>query len=142
MKMIVEQTFHYPKRMIWRPEERRFVESDRNSLMYDRGFSYPYSWIRESGTPPGPHCDCMLMSRRDCELGDEIDIKIIGVFLRADGDHKYVVVERQRAEEDLAELAEEERQALQRLYPRIGDGEGWLGREKALDCYEHGERAL
>ena len=84
----------------------------------------------------------MLMSRRDCELGDEIDIKIIGVFLRADGDHKYVVVERQRAEEDLAELAKEERQALQRLYPRIGDGEGWFGREKALDCYEHGERAL
>ena len=142
MKMIVEQTFRYPKRMIWRPEERRFVESGRNSLLYDRGFFYPYGWIKESGTPPDPHCDCILMSQRDCELGDEIDIRIIGVFLRADGDHKYVVVEKQRAVEELAELTEEERRALYRLYPRIGEGEGWFGRERAQECYERGERAL
>jgi hypothetical protein len=46
------------------------------------------------------------------------------------------------AAEDLAELTEKELLALKQLYPRIGEGEGWFGRETALDCYEHCKKAL
>lgn len=142
MHMIVEQMPQYPKRMIYNSENHSFVESDRDSLLFVREIPYPYGWIKESGTPPGPHCDCILVSQARYTLGDEIAIKIIGVFQRADGDHKYVVVKSDCAAEDLAELTEKELLALKQLYPRICEGEGWFGRETALDCYEHCKKAL
>ena len=103
MHMIVEQMPQYPKRMIYNSENHSFVESDRDSLLFVREIPYPYGWIKESGTPPGPHCDRILVSQAGYTLGDEIAIKIIGVFQRADGDHKYVVVKSDCAAENLAE---------------------------------------
>ncbi len=142
MNMIVEQLPQSSKRMIYNAENHSFLESDSDSLLFVRGVPYPYGWIKESGSPPGPHCDCVLVSQADYALGDEVAIKIIGVFQRADGDHKYVVVETDCAAEDLAGLTEKELLELKRLYPRIGRGEGWFGRETALYCYEHCEKAL
>jgi len=84
----------------------------------------------------------MLISQTEYGLGDEVAIKIIGVSRRADGDHKYVVVEAGCGIEDIMELTEEETCALKRLYPRTGEGEGWFGREEALDCYARCEKAL
>ena len=142
MKMIVEQTKGYPKRMVYHPETNTFSESDKDSLAYARGFDYPYGWVKESGTPPAPHCDCMLMSAKEYNLGDEVEIKLIGMFKRKDGDHKYIAVEESCEINDYTELTEEEKEALHKLYPRVREGEGWFGRAEAMWCYEHCEKAL
>lgn len=142
MRMIIEQTKDYPKRMVYHPETNSFSESEKESLAHARCFDYPYGWVKESGTPPAPHCDCMLMSTKEYNLGAEVEIKLIGMFKRNDGDHKYIVVEASREVNDYAELTGEEKEALYRLYPRIGAGEGWFGKEEAEWCYEHCKKAL
>lgn len=142
LHMIVEQTNKYPMRMIYNPTTKVFTESDSKSLGYVRNFTKPYGWIKESGTPPMPHWDCMLMSDSDYELGDEVAVKVIGVFKRNDGDYKYIVVEETRNIDDFLELDVSEKEELSRLYPRVGEGEGWFGKEEALYCMEHHEKAL
>ncbi len=142
LHMIVEQTYKYPMRMIYNPETGEFVESEYKALQYVRNFTKPYGWIKESGTPPFPHWDCILMSDRELDLGDEIEIKVIGVFKRADFDHKYIVVESTRAIDDISELMETEREELSRLYPRVSDGEGWYGKDVADFCMENHGKAL
>ncbi|MDO4754617.1 MAG: hypothetical protein Q4A41_06380 [Bacillota bacterium] len=105
---------------------------------------YPYGWIKESGTPPLPHWDCILITgnKEGFLPGDEAEIKVIGVYRRADGDHKYVVVESHRPVEDIGELSEDELSELLRLYPNISEGEGWFGKETAKNCMLHDEKAL
>lgn len=146
LHMIIEQTYQYPMRMLYDPATRSFTASEYKSLFYERGFTKPYGWIKESGTPPEPHWDCLLMPAptltRTYELGDELEIKVIGVFKRNDFDHKYVVVESSRAISDISELTDSEWEELQQLYPRIREGEGWFGRDAAQYCMEHHEKAL
>ena len=141
LHMIVEQTYRYPMRMKYDPETKSFSPRNAGSLFYARHFTKPYGWIKESGTPPEPHWDCILMSDRDYELGDEVEIKLIGLFKR-NGDHKLIVVEAERAVDDYAELPDAEQEELHRLYPKVRDGEGWFGRQEAEDCVEHGEKPL
>lgn len=142
LHMIVEQTCKYPMRMEYDPETGRFSPRNVRSLFYERSFTRPYGWIKESGTPPQPHWDCILMSDKEYELGDEVEIKLIGIFKRSDGDHKFIVVEAGRAIDDYVDLPADEKEELQRLYPRIGDGEGWFGRQEAVYCMEHLEKPL
>ena len=142
LHMIVEQTHKYPMRMIYNPTTKVFTESDSQSLGYVRNFTKPYGWIKESGTPPMPHWDCMLMSDSNYELGDEVAVKVIGIFKRNDGDYKYIVVEETRNIDDFLELEVSEKEELSRLYPHVGEGEGWFGKEEALYCMEHHEKAL
>jgi len=142
MRMVIEQTKEYPKRMQYDPETKTFSALEAESLAHARGFDYPYGWVKESGTPPAPHCDCMLMSTKEYDLGDEVEIKLIGMFKRNDGDHKYIVVEESREVNDYEELSEEEKEALHKLYPRVKEGEGWFGKEEAEYCYVHCEKAL
>ena len=141
LHMIVEQTYKYPMRMRYNHETGEFTEREHKSLQYERNFTKPYGWIKESGTPPFPHWDCILMTEKEYELGDEVEIKIIGVFQRADFDHKYVVVEASREIEDITELMEAEWDELHRLYPRIREGEGWFGKEVAEYCMKNHEKA-
>ena len=131
LHMIVEQTREYPMRMEYDPQTGTFHESEYRALASVRGFTKPYGWIKESGTPPGPHWDCILMSDRDFALGDEVEIRVIGVFQRADGDHKYIAAEYSREISDLSQITDEECDELHRLYPNVRDGEGWFGRERA-----------
>lgn len=140
LHMIVEQTRDYPMRMEYDPESGTFRERPYRSLAFERGFTKPYGWIRESGTPPQPHWDCILLSDRAFSLGDEVEIRIIGLFRRSDGDHKFIAVEPDRAVSDLPEITDAEREELRRLYPRIREGEGWFGREQAEWCMEHEEK--
>lgn len=142
LHMVVEQTYKYPMRMVYNPETKEFLQSEYKSLLYERNFTKPYGWIKESGTPPLPHWDCILMTDKEFELGDEIEIKVIGVFKRSDFDHKYVVAEISREISDISELSEAEKAELGRLYPRIREGEGWFGRDEAVYCMEHHEKAL
>ena len=142
LHMIIEQTYKYPMRMEYDSEAGTFHARQYKSLQYERGFTKPYGWIKESGTPPQPHWDCILMTDRDVELGDELEVKVIGVFKRADFDHKYIVVEIIREIEDFSELSEAEKEELCRLYPRVGEGEGWFGKDEAEYCMEHHRKAL
>ena len=146
--MIIEQTYNYPKRMIYQPATHNFIESEYKSLFYERGFTGPYGWIKESGTPPAKHLDCLLMPEpisgpnKSYELGTELEVKVIGVFKRNDFDHKYVVVETSRDISDISELADTEILELHKLYPHIREGEGWFGRDIAMHCMEHHKKAL
>ncbi len=105
--VIIEQTNQYPKRMKYIPETDSFIEKDCPSLSYVRDFQQPYGWIKESGTPPDPHLDAIVMTEEDYELGDEVPVTVIGVFVRGDGDHKLVTVhkDRERALEIIKETS-------------------------------------
>ena len=128
--------------MKYNHETNTFTETEYKSLGYARNFTKPYGWIKESGTPPFPHWDCILMTDKEYDLGDELEIKVIGVFKRADFDHKYVVVEATRDIDDFEALTKAEIDELARLYPRIGPGEGWFGKEVADHCMTNHEKAL
>ena len=140
--MVIEQTSKYPMRMIYDPATKSFTADNRQSLMYVRNFTKPYGWIKESGTPPQEHWDCILMTENEYELGDEVPIKVIGLFKRKDLDHKYIVVENDRDINDYSELSLDEKEELSRLYPMVGEGEGWFGRSEAEYCMEHHPKAL
>ena len=87
--------------------------------------------MKGSGTPPEEHLDVFLLSQEHCFLGDELPIKIVGVFKRNDGDHKLIAVSPERDETDFSQLPEHEKNDLHKLYPRVDDGEGWFGTETA-----------
>ncbi len=140
--MIIEQTKEYSKRMIYQPDTNTFIQSEKDSLTYAKNFFKPYGWIKESGTPPLPHWDVILMSDDNYELGDELEIKIIGVFLRNDRDNKYVAVKTDRNIGDLFELSPCELDDLKRLYSCINNKEGWFGREIALKCLSECGKSL
>ena len=130
----IEQTWQYPKRMKYIKETDSFIEKDSMSLGYARNVHQPYGWIKESGTPPNPHLDVILMTDRTFELGDEVQVKIIGVFYRNDGDHKLVAALSDREINDFSELSAAEQEDMHRLYPRAAEGEGWFGKEKAEEA--------
>lgn len=127
----IEQTYSCPKRMKYIAKTDSFIEKDCDSLSYVRSVRQPYGWIKESGTPPCEHLDVIVMTDRECTLGEEIRVNIVGVFLRCDGDNKLVGVPLERDVSDFSELTETERQDMRRLYPRKYPGEGWFGREEA-----------
>lgn len=129
-------------RMEYDAETGKFIESEYKSLQYVRNFTKPYGWIKESGTLSFPHWDCILMTDTECNLGDEVEIKVIGVFKRTDFDHKYVVVESSRDIQDISELMEDEMDELKKLYPRISEGEGWFGKDVAEYCMKNHEKSL
>ena len=141
LHMIIEQTSKYPMRMIYDSKTNSFITSEHQSLAYVRGFLKPYGWIKESGTPPHEHWDCILMTENEYELGDEVSIKVIGLFKRSDYDHKYIVVEYNRDINDYMELTYSEKEELNRLYPRVGEGEGWFGKQEAEYCMKNHPKA-
>ena len=127
----IEQTSAYPKRMHYMPNTDTFEEKEYSSLSYERNVPQPSGWIKKSGTPPCEHLDVIVMTDEPCELGDEIPVRVIGVFCRTDGDNKLVAVPKSRNETDISELPEKETGDLHRLYPKIGKGEGWFGKGRA-----------
>lgn len=115
------------------PNTDTFEEKDCDSLSYIRNMPYPYGWIKESGMPPCEHLDVIVVTYDPCELGDEIPVRVIGVFCRSDGDNKLVAVPDCRPETDISELSDSESDTLHRLYPKVGKGEGWYGKERAKE---------
>jgi hypothetical protein len=129
--IIIEQTKEYQNRMKYDPRSNSFFETEYQSHMHIRKFPYPYGWIKESGTPPEQHLDIIFLSEDHYNLGDESAIKIIGCFVRNDGDNKFIGISPERPENDFCELPEYQVTDLQRLYPRVDPGEGWFGAMKA-----------
>ncbi|OJV64951.1 MAG: hypothetical protein BGO41_15295 [Clostridiales bacterium 38-18] len=136
--IIIEQTKAYKKRVKYIPESHTFSETEYDSLMYMRNFPFPYGWIKETGTPPQKHLDVILISDEDYELGDEKGIKLIGVFIREDGDHKLIsVLNENKKVKDLSDLTKSELNQLYSLYPKVLENEGWYGKEKADKVVEN-----
>ena len=46
MHIIIEQTINYPKRMQYDPTTDTFSETAWDSLLYARGVSFPYGWLK------------------------------------------------------------------------------------------------
>lgn len=128
----IEQTINCPKRLRYDHEKGVFEETEYDSLFYVRNVPEPYGWIKESGTPPKAHLDVIVMTELPCEPGDEIPVRVIGVFVRADGDNKLIAVPDDRPENDISELSDKEKDDLHRLYPVVREGEGWRGKERAM----------
>ncbi len=135
--MVVEQTADYKNRVVYSPETNTFTESNWGSLYLSRGCTFPYGWIKESGTPPNHHLDVFLVTDKHYNLGDEIKIKLIGVFKRNDDDDKYVAVRYEQNTDDFEQLSEKDKNMLKNVYPRIDDGEGWFGAEYANSLYNN-----
>ncbi len=133
---VIEQTHGYRNRMKYLPESDSYVRKEGISLSYWRNVRQPYGWLRESGTPPCPHLDVILMTNKTYELGDEERVRIIGVFCRNDGDHKLVGVLPERGIDDFSQLTDGEKEDMHRLYPREDPGEGWFGHERAAEIIE------
>lgn len=113
----IEQTYAYPK------ANEIYC---RNGFIYRKGLRQPFicarsapavhGWIKESGTPPQPHLDVIVMTDDEYELGDEVQVRVVGVFRRSDGDHKFVGVPESREVNDFTELTESEISDMNRLY--------------------------
>lgn len=127
----IEQTYDQPRRMKYIPETDSFIEKDCASLSYERNVRQPYGWLVESGTPPCEHLDVIVMTDKKYALGDTERVRIIGVFLRSDGDNKLVAVPLDRDIDDFSQLDDSEKEDMLRLYPGKFKGEGWFGREAA-----------
>lgn len=136
--IVIEQTKAFKKRVKYNPDNHTFIETDYDSLMYMRNFPYPYGWIKETGTPPQKHLDVILISEEEYELGDEKGINLIGVFIRADGDHKLIsVLKENKKVKDLSDLTKNEMDKLHNLYPKVSKNEGWYGKEKANNVIDN-----
>lgn len=130
--IIVEQPAGEKFRMKYIPEQKIFVATEYISLSYDRGFKGIYGWVDGYGQPPDPHQDVFLITNNAYGLGQAVEGKIIGCFLRNDGDNKLVCIEPDRPEEDMGQLPEAEIRMLKAQYPRIDENEGWYGRKRAI----------
>ena len=134
--IIIEQTQEYKNRMKYNPATNSFIDAGYLSLGHVRSFTYPYGWIKESGTPPEPHLDVILLSPEKYKLGDERAVKIVGCFVRNDGDNKLIGILPERLETDFYDLPENEKADLYRMYPRVGEGEGWYGIVKTKEVID------
>ncbi|MCL2501189.1 MAG: inorganic diphosphatase [Defluviitaleaceae bacterium] len=134
--IIIEQTKEYRKRIIYDPNTNTFNETEHDCIFLYRGFSHPYGWLKGSGTPPGEHLDVFLLSGGDCFPGDELPVKVVGVFKKKDGDHKLIGISPGREEMDFSQLPEHEINDLNRLYPRVDEGEGWFGADAAKNVID------
>lgn len=134
--MRVEQTPRFEKRIKYIPEYDEFIETDRTSLMYYRGFDGVYGWIEGYGTPPKEHMDIYVITQRQLSLGDRLNARIIGCFLREDGDNKIIAVDEARKEQDINDLDDKDLSMVLGLYPRVGENDGWFGRSKAIELIE------
>jgi hypothetical protein len=133
--VFIEQPCREPYRFYYDPVSNMFMRKTIKSLIFERGFSGAYGWIGGMGTPPAPHFDVLLITGQNPSPGEVLEGYICDVFFRADGDHKFVAIDsalRYRVyKADLDSIDRETHAELMRLYPRIGENEGWFGAEVA-----------
>ena len=130
--MIVEQKGSEEYRNKYDQYTNSFYKTNKKNLGYQRGFIGVYGWIDNLGSPPDRHLDVLLPTKNEYSLGQRVNVKVIGCFLRKDHDNKIVAIESYRTENDIQELPIEEMEMLRKLYPRIEKEEGWFGKEMAL----------
>ena len=134
--VIVEQPRNEIHRFNYDPVSNTFSRSSIKSLVYVRGFSGVYGWVGGSGLPPAPHHDILLFTKQYPSCGDIVLGHVCGVFLRQDNDNKFLAVDdeirKSMSAPDLTFLEKTYYDELLRLYPKVGEGEGWHGTEVAI----------
>jgi len=133
---IVEQRRNDKYRNKYDPEKGKFEITQYKSLLFERNLAGIYGWLDGYGFPPNRHLYVIVITNNEYELGNKIEIKIIGIFLRKDNDSKLIAIESSRPENDLMEIPINEQQMIKALYPVIDDGEGWFGKEIAYKNIE------
>ena len=143
VKIVVEIIPNNNYRWRYSEEIGAFIE-EKSSSIYSGGKSFKgiYGWVEGYGQPPHPHNDVLVITDKKHELGETISGKIIGVFIRCDGDHKLVCVESDRNIEDFHELPEGEKEMLKRVYSGKYKGDAWLGKEKAIEILGNHDRTI
>lgn len=129
VQVVVEQPHDERHRLQFDPETGAFVRTPYLALLYERGFLGCYGWIEGSGAPPGPHWDVYVLTDVDARPGDRIEATLCGVFVRADGDHKFVALGSDLIaagiEPEFASLPDGRLSNVRALYPAVGAAEGW-----------------
>ncbi|MEP7327883.1 MAG: inorganic diphosphatase [Betaproteobacteria bacterium] len=135
--IVVEQPCGEPMRIRYEPGTGTFRRSQDFALGHHRGFKGAYGWIGGTGAPPHPHFDVLVITREILQPGDVMLGHICGVFIRGDGDHKFVAIdETWRVREggaDLDAFCAATRDEVMAVYPEVGPGEGWYGAAFARD---------
>lgn len=143
--VVVEQPRNEPYRFSYNPASDTFTRTTCKSLLYDRGFSGAYGWIGGLGAPPEPHYDVLFLTAQNPQPGDIVLGYICGVFYRRDGDHKFVALDTQLrstvVQADLTALDKAIYDELMRLYPQVGEKEGWYGAEEAFSYLKQNKPA-
>ena len=143
--VVIEQPRHEVYRLVYDSASGTFLRTTMKSLVHERGFSGAYGWLGGLGTPPKPHFDVLLITGKDPRPGDILEGCICGVFFREDGDHKFVALDTDLratvAQADLEALDQKTYNELMRLYPRIGENEGWYGADTARLFLEQNQPA-
>ena len=137
VRVIVEQPRHERHRLCFDPGTGTFVRTPDVALLFERGFNGCYGWIDGSGTPPQPHWDVYVCTEVDAQPGERLDAALCGVFIRADGDHKFVALGSDLIavgiQPELAALPDRRLANVYALYPAVGPDEGWRGASFAAD---------
>lgn len=134
VSIVIEQPAGMAQRLRYDPNRDTFVPTEVVSLLHARGFPGAYGWIAGTGEPPGPHWDVLLCSTVAFKPGAMIAAPLCGVFIRADGDHKFVALGPDMGAGVAAtgdDLPDPWPASLRALYPIIGPGEGWFGADVA-----------
>lgn len=137
VRIIVEQPRRERYRLCFDPDTASFVRTVYPALLYERGFVGCYGWIEGTGLPPQPHWDVYVCTDADPQPGERIDAALCGVFVRADGDHKFVALGPDLMaagiQPELAALPDRRLANVYALYPVVGPDEGWRGAAFAAD---------
>lgn len=143
IKIVVEITPNYNFRWKYSEELNSFVEKECIT-MYSRDhfFKGIYGWVVGYGQPPQPHSDVLIITNKKASLGEIISGKIIGAFIRCDGDHKILCVEPDREIEDFDELPEDEKKMLKAIYPGKYPGDAWVGQALAIKILGNHDRSI
>jgi inorganic pyrophosphatase len=135
--VVVEQPKGERTRYSYDPVARTFVGTEFDSLISRRRFTGVYGWIGGSGLPPEPHFDVLMFTDETPTFGSVIAGFICGMFMRGDGDHKFVAVDdawsRRMLRNDILALPRESLAELLAVYPMVDVrlGEGWFGGDHA-----------
>ncbi len=137
VRIIVEQPRYERYRLRFDPESGTFVRTRHLALLFERGFMGCYGWIEGTGTPPEPHWDVFVCTDLDVLPGTHLDAALCGVFVRADGDHKFVALGPDLLaagiQPELAALPDRRLANVHALYPAVGPDESWRGAAFAAD---------
>jgi len=131
--VVVEQPQNESCRLSYFPESGVFSKTAYKSLLRSRGFKGVSGWIGGSGIPSEFHHDVLLLTEQNPIPGEIIEGQVSGVFFQRDKDHKFVAMDEEFSQKvgkaDIKELDSIAYEKLQRLYPEIGENEGWDGAE-------------
>ena len=127
------------KRLVFVEDLNEFVIEDFDHIFMNDSFGkYFYGWIDGYGTPPNNHWDVIVITRSEVNYGELIEGKLIGVFFRCDGDHKFIAIDADRSESNITQLKDEEISMVLSKYSGKFSGDSWLGYEDAASLLVDG----